>query len=245
MVFDLTCLATRKAKRRSRSSALVGARLVTGFNSMSSTTALSRVCTSKPPATVLAVSPAARGSGRPPASSSRKFFLAPTMAMASAVASGAMMTSVKISVMARAASASSVRLSATMPPNAEIRSQAKRLAIGVDQTFAFGDAARIGVLDDGASRRARRIELGDAFVSGVGVVDVVVGELLALRLPRGGDAETRVRRAIERRRLMRVLAVAQRLDQPAAEGAIVRRGVVELAARTNWRSRHHKPRCGA
>jgi len=38
------------------------------------------------------------------------------MAMASSVASGAMITSVNISVMARAASASSVRLSATIPP---------------------------------------------------------------------------------------------------------------------------------
>ena len=44
--------------------------------SMSSTTALSRVCTSRPPATVLTVRPGARGSGRPPASSSRKFFFA-------------------------------------------------------------------------------------------------------------------------------------------------------------------------
>ena len=101
------------------------------------------------------------------------------------------------------------------------------LAISVDQTFAFGDAARIGVLDDGASRTARRIEFGDAFVSGVGVVDVVVGELLALGLARGGDAEAHDRRAIERGRLVRVLAVAQWLDQPAAEGAIVRRGVVK------------------
>ena len=83
------------------------------------------------------------------------------------------------------------------------------------------------MLDDGASRAARRIELGDAFVSGVGVVDIVVGELLALDLARGGDAEAHDRRAIERGRLVRVLAVAQRLDQPAAEGAIVRRGVVK------------------
>ena len=49
------------------------------------------------------------------------------MAIASSVASGAMMTSVKISVMARAASASSVRLSATMPPKAETGSQRSAL----------------------------------------------------------------------------------------------------------------------
>ena len=149
------------------------------------------------------------------------------MAMASALASGAMMTSVKISVMARAASR--VERAIERDDAAERRGlvAGEGLAIGVDQTFAFGDAARIGVLDDGASRAARRIEFGDAFVSGVGVVDVVVGELLALGLARGGDAEAHDRRAIERRRLVRVLAVAQRLDQPAAEGAIVRRGVVK------------------
>ena len=52
---------------------------------------------------------------RPPAAAANSSAPA-TMAMASSVASGAMITSVKISVMARAASASSVRLSATIPP---------------------------------------------------------------------------------------------------------------------------------
>ena len=197
---------------------------------MSSTTALSRLCTSRPPATVLAVRPAARGSGRPPASSRRRFFFAATIAIASSVASGAMITSVKISVMARAVSASSVRLSATMPPKAEVESQAQRLAIGVEQVGPFGDAAGIGVLDDDAGRGARRVELADAFVGRVGVVDVVVGQLLALQLPRGGDAGPLVGRRVERRRLVRVLAIAQRLDQPAAEGAEIRRVGLELAA---------------
>ena len=39
----------------------------------------------------------------------------------------------------------------------------------------FGRAARVGVLDDHAGRRALGIEFGDAFVGRVGVVDVVVG----------------------------------------------------------------------
>ncbi len=47
------------------------------------------------------------------------------MAIASSLASGAMITSVKISVMALAASASSVRFMATMPPKAETGSQRK------------------------------------------------------------------------------------------------------------------------
>ena len=83
------------------------------------------------------------------------------------------------------------------------------------------------MLDDGAGRGAARIELGDAFIGRVGVVDVVVGELLALHLPRGGDAEALAGRAIERRALVRVLAIAQRLDQLAAEGAVVGRAVVQ------------------
>src|ERR1700676_163672 len=61
MVLDLTCLATRNANRRSRSSASVGARFVTVLSFKSSATALSRLCTRRPPATVFAVSPAARG----------------------------------------------------------------------------------------------------------------------------------------------------------------------------------------
>ena len=79
--------------------------------------------------------------------------------------------------------------------------------IGVDQVCPFGDAAGIGVLDDDAGSRALGIELGGAFVGRVGVVDVVVGELLALHLARGGDAGTLIGRAVERGLLVRVLAI--------------------------------------
>src|SRR5215510_7569847 len=218
MVFDFTCLATRKAKARSVSSALVGGRLVTTLSIMSSTTALSRDCTSKPPATDFTIMPPARGSGRPPAMSKRRFFLAPTMAIASSLASGAMITSVKMSVMARAASASSLRFTATIPPKADTGSQAS----------ALSGAAWIGVLDDDASGRALGIELGDAFVGRVGVVNVVVGKLFALHLARGGDAGPQSAGAIERRRLMRVLAVAQRFNQAAADCTEGGRGIGEL-----------------
>ncbi len=95
------------------------------------------------------------------------------------------------------------------------------------QVGAFRHAAGIGVLDDDAGRGAARIELGDAFIGRVGVVDVVVGQFLALHLPRGGNAEALAGRAIERRALVRVLAIAQRLNQLAAEGAIVGRAVVQ------------------
>ena len=185
--------------------------------SMSSTTALSRDCTSKPPATELTSMPCARGSGRPPVSSRRRFFLAPTMAIASSSASGAMMTSVKISVIG--ARGFGVELAVQRHDAAEGRDRVagQRLAIGVEQRDALRHAAGIGVLDDGAGGGALRIELGDAFIGRVGVVDVVVGELLALHLPRGGDTCAHIRRAIECRRLVRVLAIAQRLGQPAAE----------------------------
>ena len=124
------------------------------------------------------------------------------------------------------------------------RIAAQRLAVGVEDARALGDAAGIGVLDDGDGGGALRIELGDAFVGRVGVVEVVVGELLALHLPRGGDARRAARRrAVERRLLVRVLAVAQRFGELAAEGAERRRVVAELVARTSSRSRRHRRRC--
>jgi len=64
-----------------------------------------------------------RGSGRPPVRRRRKFFLVATISIAASSASGAMMTSVKIFTISAAASASNLRLSAMMPPNADTGSQ--------------------------------------------------------------------------------------------------------------------------
>ena len=55
--------------------------------------------------------------------SRRRFFFAAKTAAAASSTSGAMTTSVKISAIASAVSASSVPFSATMPPKAEVRSQ--------------------------------------------------------------------------------------------------------------------------
>ena len=52
-----------------------------------------------------------------------------------------------------------------MPPKADDAVAGERLAIGVEQIGALGDAARIGVLDDDAGGGARRIELGDAVLA--------------------------------------------------------------------------------
>ena len=64
-----------------------------------------------------------------------------------------------------------------------------------------------------------RIELADQLEGGVGVVDVVVGELLALQLPRRGDARPLLAGDVEAGLLVRVLAVAHDAVEPAAEGA--------------------------
>ena len=122
---DFTCLATVKANSMSRTSASVGWRLVTIFRSSAVMWAMSRLCTRKPPATERNTSPVARGSGRAPVTRRRRFFLAAKTAMASSSASGAITTSVKISTMARAAAASSRRLTATMPPKAETGSHCR------------------------------------------------------------------------------------------------------------------------
>ena len=53
------------------------------------------------------------------------------------------------------------------------------------------------MLDDGDRGRARGIELADQLEGGVGIVDVVVGQLLALKLASGGDAGPHVAGDIE------------------------------------------------
>jgi hypothetical protein len=66
------------------------------------------------------------------------------------------------------------------------------------------------VLDDHAGRGVEGL---DAFPGGIGVGDVVVGQLLALQLPVVGDRSGQRRRvAVERRLLVRILAVTQGLD---------------------------------
>ena len=83
------------------------------------------------------------------------------------------------------------------------------------------------MLDDGDGGACLGIELGDQLVGRVGVVEIVVGELLALHLHGGGDAEALLARAVERGRLMRVLAIAERLGEPADDGARLRRRLAE------------------
>ena len=69
--------------------------------------------------------------------------------------------------------------------------------------------------DDG--RRLGRAELRNAFESRIRVVEVVVGKRLALDLARGRNARAKLAGAIECGVLVRVLAIAQRFREHAAE----------------------------
>ncbi len=79
------------------------------------------------------------------------------------------------------------------------------------------------MLDDGDRRGGLRIELRHELIGRVSVVEIVVGELLALDLHGGGDAEALLARAVEGRPLMRVLAIAQRLGERACDHRGLRR----------------------
>jgi hypothetical protein len=109
------------------------------------------------------------------------------------------------------------------------RIASERLGIGLRQRPGRCHPAWIGVLDDGDGGTLGRIELGDQLEGGVGVVEIVVGKLLALHLARRGDAEALLARAIEGRPLLRVLAVAQRLGQRAGDCHALLRALAECA----------------
>ena len=100
------------------------------------------------------------------------------------------------------------------------------------------DAAWIGVLDDHARRR---LELPHAFEGGVAVRDVVVRELLALKLrgrrDRGAD---RARVGVERRLLVRILAVAQVQALAERQVQIVGKGRRFAADGAGKIGRHHR-----
>src|SRR5690606_17936290 len=97
---------------------------------------------------------------------------------------------------------------------------AQGLLIGLDQGRADGHAAGIGVLDDGNGGGLGRVELGNELEGGVGVIDIVVGERLALGLGGGGHARTVLAGLVEGGPLMRVFAIAHHFAQRAGKAAI-------------------------
>ena len=108
------------------------------------------------------------------------------------------------------------------------RVAAKGPPVGLDEASAGGDATGIGVLDDGDGR-ARRIELGDQLIGGIGVVDIVVGERLALDLAGRSDAGPLFAGEVERGLLVRVLAIAQPLAEPAGKASPGGDGFADLS----------------
>ena len=102
----------------------------------------------------------------------------------------------------------------------------KCLAIGLLGVYAKRHAAGVGVLDNDAGEFAfRNIKSLHAFPCRVGIGDVVVREFLALNLLIAGDAASHYRCfAIERRLLMRILAVTQGFDLVEGELQFVREG---------------------
>ena len=86
-----------------------------------------------------------------------------------------MITSVKISTITRAASASRLRLSAITPAEGAFRIASESPLISLLQRGADGYAARVGVLDDGDRGCRLRIEFGHKLVGRVGVVQIIVG----------------------------------------------------------------------
>jgi len=166
MAFDLTCLAAREANARLRRSAPVGARRVTVRHVVSSTPAVSGVCTSSPPAAERSTRPQASGwpavagangpspplpacdadAGAPPrATMTRQFFLwRASHSSASGVYDGATSTSTKSWPISSTSARSISRLVAMIEPNADTgsHSNARRYA----STRLGADASPLGLV---------------------------------------------------------------------------------------------------
>ena len=72
------------------------------------------------------------------------------------------------------------------------------------------------MLYDHTGRFILTCELGEAFKGGIGVVDVVVGKLLALNLARCRDPEALAGRHVEGRLLVRIFPITKSLQLGAA-----------------------------
>ena len=80
------------------------------------------------------------------------------------------------------------------------------------------------MFDDRDGSGPRGIELRNELECRIGVVDVIVGELLALHLPFGRDPAATLSRRVECGGLMRIFAIAQARSKLAGERAISWRG---------------------
>src|SRR6266481_1943807 len=124
IALDFTCFATFHAKRIVCSSFGIGGRFVTVRNSLSWISPRSGCCTSIPPRTRFSCS--SRSGSRPPGgnSSNRRFFFVAKMALDFSSKPGAAMHSTKSFATSSAVAASTTRLNARTPPNADTGSHA-------------------------------------------------------------------------------------------------------------------------
>ena len=91
------------------------------------------------------------------------------------------------------------------------------------------------MFDDRDGWAIRRVKLGNQFKRGIGVVDVVVGQFLALMLGRRRNALTAGAIGIKRSRLVGIFTVTHRLLISASNGPTARRVEINRAShpRTN------------
>ena len=111
------------------------------------------------------------------------------------------------------------------PPKGRCAVAVKGPQIGLGQACAAGNATGIGMFDNRTGRAAIGQELADQFKGCVCVVDVIVGQLFALVLFRGGNARAACSIGIKGRRLMWVFAVTQRLHQAPCHSTAARCGI--------------------
>ena len=214
MALDLTCLQTRKANRRSRSSSRVGARWVTVRRSSGPIRPASRDWARKPPETLRKAVSGLGRVGEAGGEEEAEVLLAGEDGLGGFVGvggdddfgedggdlGGGGFVEGAVEGDDAAVGADRVAAQGEVP--------------GVGEGGGGGDAAGVGVLDDD---HGGLVELGDALEGGVGVVEVVIAEFLALELAGGGDSGT-VGGDVEGGLLVGVFAVAEGLAARAGEG---------------------------
>src|ERR1019366_575260 len=163
MALDLTCFTTRQPNNMAFNSASVGRRRVTILKVSAVVTFKSRSCHKNESAPILRRSHGCATSGDFLVLRRRRFFFFINTPNASAVKSGATMTSLKISEIASAQAGSRAQFNTMMPPNGAWRSVAS----------ALSQTARVHVFEDGQRGRVGR-KFRDQARRGSQVQDVIV-----------------------------------------------------------------------
>ena len=206
MAFDFTFFTTRQPNVIAASSSSVGCRAAHNFHGKIRRLAGVLVLNEQAAAhgtDILRRRVAERWSQR--ADQPEVFLLLKQGARASASNSGAMITSLKISLIAFARDSSIGRLQMMTPPNGACLSVANAFSHASRRSRIAADAAGVGMLQD---RNGRLGKFGDQIRRRADVQNVVKREFLAVQF-----LEVPVEIAVERRGLMRVLPVTQPRDE--------------------------------